>query len=160
MIVPGVAVDTTHRIFTLANLATVWVEANVHEGDFECSTAPEPRQGSASVAGLPRPLFEGEVIYTGDLVEEQEPDDQTPGQARESRPPAQAGHVRRGRDPQPPDRGRPLRIPTSAMPTEGSSTFVFVKDRVRNRFDRREVDAEAPRGEKVTVAAGSATATK
>ena len=31
MIVPGVAVDTTHRIFTLANLSTVWVEANVHE---------------------------------------------------------------------------------------------------------------------------------
>ncbi len=34
MIVPGVAVDTTHRIFTMANLSTVWVEASVHEGDF------------------------------------------------------------------------------------------------------------------------------
>src|SRR5262249_3030275 len=33
MIVPGVAVDSTHRIFTLADLSTVYVEANIHEHD-------------------------------------------------------------------------------------------------------------------------------
>ena len=48
MIVPGVAVDTTHRIFTLANLSTVWVEASVHESDFDMLAAQPGRRRSGS----------------------------------------------------------------------------------------------------------------
>ena len=48
MIVPGVAVDTTHRIFTLANLSTVWVEASVHESDFGMLARS---QGARSASG-------------------------------------------------------------------------------------------------------------
>ena len=54
MIVPGVAVDTTHRIFTLANLSTVWVEASVHESDFEHARPQPRREDPLPVAGLPR----------------------------------------------------------------------------------------------------------
>jgi cobalt-zinc-cadmium efflux system membrane fusion protein len=71
MIVPGVAVDTTHRIFTLADLSSIWVEANIHESDFGTlsgnTTGTKVRFYSPAYPGVE---FVGEVIYSGDLVED------------------------------------------------------------------------------------------
>ena len=65
MIVPGVAVDTTHRIFTLANLSTVWVEANIHESDFDMLARSRGGKIRFRSPAYPEREFEGEVIYTG-----------------------------------------------------------------------------------------------
>ena len=70
MIVPGVAVDTSRRIFTMANLSTVWIEANVHEGDFGMLARSRNGKVRFRSPAYPGREFEAEVIYTGDLVEE------------------------------------------------------------------------------------------
>ena len=98
LIVPGVAVDTTHRIFTMANLATVWVEVAIHESDFGALPAARTRR-SFSVAGLSRPQVQGRGDLHGRPRRREEPDHQAPGPRRKPRPRPQAGHVRRGRSP-------------------------------------------------------------
>src|SRR5262249_50687650 len=70
MIAPGAAVDTTHRIFTRANLETVWVEANIHESDFDRLARSEGGKIRFRPPAYPGQDFEGEVTYTGDLVDE------------------------------------------------------------------------------------------
>ncbi len=70
LIVPGVSVDLTSRLFTIADLSTVWLEVNVSEGDFGGLTnAPggEVRFGSPAYPGRD---FSGRVLYRGDLVDE------------------------------------------------------------------------------------------
>ena len=154
LMVPGVAVDTTHRIFTLANLATVWVEASVHEGDFAVLDRTRSRGGKVRFRSpaYPDRVFEGEVIYTGDLVEER---------SRTIKLLAKAQNPERLLRPGmfveveilSPRMHAALQIPTSALLADGSSTFVYVKTG-SDRFDRREVDAEAPRGDTVIVRGG------
>ena len=71
MIVPGVAVDTAHRIFTMANLSSVWVEASIPESDFDVLARSRNGKVRFRSPAYPGHKFEGEVIYAGDLVEEQ-----------------------------------------------------------------------------------------
>lgn len=153
MIVPGVAVDTTHRIFTMANLSSVWVEASVHEGDF--AMLANSREGTEvrfrSPAYLDRE-FEGTVIYSGDLVDEK---------SRTVKLLAKAENPDRLLKPGmfvevevlSPRTKAAVQIPASALLGEGSRTFVFVKTSP-DRFVRREVDAEPPRGDLVTIRRG------
>ncbi len=94
MIVPGVAVDTTHRIFTLANLETVWVEANVHESDFDPARREPGGRRPDPIPGVPRSDLPRQGPLHGRPGGREEPDDQAFGAGREPRPPAQARHVR------------------------------------------------------------------
>jgi multidrug efflux pump subunit AcrA (membrane-fusion protein) len=154
MIVPGVAVDRTHRIFTMANLATVWVEADVHEGDFEMLDGIRSRGGKFQFRSpaYPGRVFEGEVIYTGDLVEEK---------SRSVKLLARAENPERLLRPGmfvevevlSPRAGDVARIPASAMLTDGNMNYVYVKSGP-DTFIRREVDSETPRGEEVTIRSG------
>lgn len=156
MIVPGVAVDTTHRLFTMANLSSVWIEASVHEGDFDMLASSQ--EGSEvrfrSPAYLDRE-FEGTVIYSGDLVDEK---------SRSVKLLAKAANPDRLLKPGmfvevdilSPRKKAAVQIPASALLDEGSRTFVFVKT-APDRFVRREVDAEAPRGDLVTIRRGLET---
>jgi cobalt-zinc-cadmium efflux system membrane fusion protein len=153
MIVPGVAVDTTHRIFTMANLATVWVEASVPEGDFDL-LARSGRGGKVrfrSPAYLDR-VFEGEVIYSGDLVDEK---------SRTVKLLAKAENPERLLKPGmfvevevlSPRTEAAVQVPASALLAEEGRAFVFVK-KGADRFVRREVDAELPRGGIATIRRG------
>ena len=154
MIVPGVAVDTAHRIFTLANLADVWVEASVHESDFEMLDRVRRQGGKIRFTSpaYPDRSFEGTMIYSGDLVEEQ---------SRTVKLLARADNPDRLLRPGmfvevevlSPRAGEVARIPTSALLTEGSRHYVYVKVGP-DRFDRRDVDSETPRGDEVTVRSG------
>jgi RND family efflux transporter MFP subunit len=70
LIVPGVAVDVTHRIFTLANLEHVWIEANVNP-----SNLPYVNDGENVTIGFssdvyPERQFSAQLLYKGDLVAE------------------------------------------------------------------------------------------
>ncbi|WP_406694109.1 efflux RND transporter periplasmic adaptor subunit [Singulisphaera sp. Ch08] len=153
MIVPGVAVDITHRIFTMANLSSVWIEASVHEGDFDLLASSH--EGSEirfrSPAYLDRE-FEGTVIYSGDLVDEK---------SRSIKLLAKALNPDRLLKPGmfveveilSPRKKAAVQIPSSALLNEGDRTYVFVKTGP-DRFVRRDVDAEAPRGDLVTIRRG------
>ena len=152
MIVPGVAVDTTHRIFTMANLATVWVEANIHESDYHMlarSRGGKMRFRSPAYRELE---FEGEVIYTGDLVDEK---------SRTVKLLAKASNPERLLKP-----GmfvevdvfslhgqRTALVPTAALLTAGSRTTVYVRTGP-DHFTSREVDVESPRGDTTVVRRG------
>lgn len=68
-IVPGVVVDGTHHLFTMANLETVWVEAHVHEGDFNLLARGRGGRIEFTSPAYPGRTFPGTVLYTGDLVD-------------------------------------------------------------------------------------------
>ena len=139
-------------MFTLANLSTVWVEANVHENDFDMLSGTRGGQVRFHSPAYPDRVFDGEVTYTGDLVEEksrtvkllaraENPDRMLkPGMFveikilnRETRPTVQ--------------------IPSSAFLSDGERAFVYVKTGPEH-FERREVmTADAEQG-LVTVNSG------
>jgi cobalt-zinc-cadmium efflux system membrane fusion protein len=154
MIVPGVAVDTTHRIFTMANLATVWIEASVHEADFEMLDRIRKRGGQVRFRSpaYPGRVFEGEMIYSGDLVEEQSRSVKLLARAENPERLLRPGMFVEVEvlSPRP---NEVAQIPASAMLTDGGKHFVYVKTGP-DRFDRRDVDAETPRGESVTIRSG------
>ena len=152
MIVPGVAVDTTHRIFTMANLSTVWVEVSVHEGDFGKLARSRGQAIRFRSPAYPLRVFQGEVTYAGDLVEEK---------SRTVKLLAVASNPDRLLKPGmfvevevlSPRSAPATQVPASALLTQGSRTFVYVRHGP-DRYDRREVEAELPRGDEVTVLSG------
>ena len=152
MILPGVAVDTTHRIFTLANLSTVYVEVNVHENDFDMLERSRGGKIRFSSPAFPDRVFDGEVIYTGDLVEDT---------SRTVKLIARAGNPDRLLKPGMfvnveilgPQETLGLQIPTSALLMEGSQALVYVRTKP-DEFVERKVDIDFRQGEIASVRAG------
>jgi cobalt-zinc-cadmium efflux system membrane fusion protein len=70
LVVPGVAVDVTHRIFTLANLDHVWVEANINPSNLPYVQSDENVTITFDSDAYPGKKFEARLLYTGDLVVE------------------------------------------------------------------------------------------
>ena len=70
-IVPGVAVDPTRHIFMLADLNSVWIEASVHESNYALLAGSRGGTVELRTPAYPDRVFEGQVFYTGDLVDEQ-----------------------------------------------------------------------------------------
>ncbi len=68
-IVPGVVVDGTHRLFTMAGLETVWLEAYVHESDFDLLSRSKRGRVEFTSPAYPGEIFKGSVLYTGDMVD-------------------------------------------------------------------------------------------
>ncbi|WP_435015634.1 efflux RND transporter periplasmic adaptor subunit [Tundrisphaera sp. TA3] len=137
MIVPGVPVDLARRIFTMADLRSVWVEASVHESHFALLGASDGAEVLLSSPAYPGRTFAGKVIYTGDLVDEKSrmvkllARAENPG--RELKPGMYvdvAIHTQGGR--------KALVVPFSSLVTEADRTFVYVRDG-DERFRRRDV---------------------
>lgn len=153
MIVPGVAVDTTHRLFTMANLATVWVEASVHEGDFNLLG----RSGAGGKIRFRSPayedlVFDGEVIYSGDLVDEKSRTVKLLAKAENPDRLLKPGMFVEVEIMNPRDEAA-AQVPASAVLTEEGRSFVYVKTSAE-KFVRREVVPELPRGGVVTIRSG------
>jgi multidrug efflux pump subunit AcrA (membrane-fusion protein) len=68
-IVPGVYVDTTHRIFTLSDLSNVWVEVAIHESQYGALSRSRDAAVILSSPAYHGRQFPAEVIYTGDTVD-------------------------------------------------------------------------------------------
>lgn len=68
----GELVETTHKLFTVADLSTVWVVANVSEKDVSyvqrATTIPN-QPVEVSVAAYPDEIFKGTVAYVGDVLD-------------------------------------------------------------------------------------------
>jgi membrane fusion protein, heavy metal efflux system len=152
MIVPGVAVDTTHRIFTLANLSTVWIEASVHENDFPLLARTSGSDVRLLSPAYPGQVFTGKVIYTGDLVEEKSRAIKLLARAENPQRLLKPGMFVEVEILRPGD-GTVARVPTRALLTEGSRTFVYVRTGP-DTFIRREIECETQSDETATVRAG------
>jgi cobalt-zinc-cadmium efflux system membrane fusion protein len=68
----GELVETTHKLFAVADLSTVWVVANVSEKDVSyvqrATTVPN-QPVEVSVAAYPDDTFKGTVAYVGDVLD-------------------------------------------------------------------------------------------
>ncbi len=151
-IVPGVSVDTTHRIFTMANLSVVWVEANVHESNFGKLASSRGGRVRFHSPAYPDRAFDGTVIYTGDLVDEK---------SRSVKVLARADNPERLLKPgmyveveiHTHEPKAAIQVPATALLTEGDHYFVFVKTGPE-RFEHRSIETDDPSGERVTVQKG------
>jgi Cu(I)/Ag(I) efflux system membrane fusion protein len=138
-IVAGVVIDGQEQLFTMADLGEVWVEAHVHEGDFFLLQRAEGGTVQFTAAAYPGRVFEGRVLYTGDLVDEKSRTIRMIAQADNPDrllKPGMFVEIRvRAEDPQ----EVPL-APSSAILTEGDERLVFVQTGPE-RFERRVIRA-------------------
>jgi len=70
LVVPGVPVDVAHRIFTLANLEWVWIEANINPSNLAHIHEDKDVTIGFTSDAYPERRFEAKLLYTGDLVTE------------------------------------------------------------------------------------------
>ena len=152
MIVPGVAVSLGQKIFTIADLSTVWIEANVHESQF----GPLARSANARITlqspAYPGREFEGEVIYTGDVVEDVSRTVKLLARAVNPERLLKPGmfvdvkiRSRSGRS--------AILIPDSALMIDGKISYVFLRTGTE-QFERREVTSGPNDGGKVEILGG------
>jgi multidrug efflux pump subunit AcrA (membrane-fusion protein) len=137
LVVPGVAVDETHRIFTLADLSSVWVEVNVYESNFADLFSSRDVEVRIESPAYPGRTFQGQVLYTGDLVNEKSSSIRL--LARADNPdralkPGMFVEVVLVRTP----KEACVSVPSSAILTEGDTSFVYIQTGPES-FERREV---------------------
>lgn len=136
-VVPGVVIDGREQLFTMADLGEVWVEAHVHEGDFFMLRKAKGGSVRFTAAAYPGRVFEGTVLYTGDLVDEKSRTIRMIAEARNPDrllKPGMFVEIRvQGKDP-----GELPLTPSSAILTEGDEHFVFVQVGPE-RFERRVI---------------------
>ena len=68
----GELVETTHKLFAVADLSTVWVVANVSEKDvsyMQHSAAVPDQPVEVHVTAYPDDVFQGKVTYVGDVLD-------------------------------------------------------------------------------------------
>jgi membrane fusion protein, heavy metal efflux system len=68
LVVPGVAVEVAHRIFTLANLDHVWIEANINPANLVHLRNDRHVEVRFTSDAYPEQEFEAKVLYSGDMV--------------------------------------------------------------------------------------------
>jgi multidrug efflux pump subunit AcrA (membrane-fusion protein) len=151
-IVPGVAVDTTHRIFTMANLSTVWVEANIHESDFDMLARSRGGEVRFRSPAYPDRVFEGRVLYSGDVVEEKSRTVKLLAEAQNPDRLLKPGMFVEVEVVSP--RERPaVRVPETALLSQGDRSFVYVR-MGPDQFVPREVVADVPHSGSAVVRKG------
>jgi RND family efflux transporter MFP subunit len=151
-IVPGVYVDTTHRIFTLADLSSVWIEVNIHQSDFAALSRSRDAAVWITSPAYPGRRFEAEVLYTGDTVDDKTRTIKLLARAENSDRALKPGmfvevalHLKGSR--------QAILIPDAAMVTEDDHMIVFVQTGPE-RFERRPVVTGASDGDKVAILKG------
>lgn len=137
LIAPGISVDLTSRLFTIADLSTVWLEANVAEGDFAVLAHAKGAEIRFSSPAYPGREFAGRVVYRGDMVDEA---------SRSVKLLAAADNADRLLKPgmyvdvivRCPGEREAARVPDSALLTGNEGSFVYVRTHPE-RFERRSV---------------------
>ena len=151
-IVPGVVVDDTHRLFTMANIDNVWVEAQIHESDFDLLTRSKGGHVDLKTPSYPDETFPGKVIYTGDQVDKESRTvhllASAPNPDRKLKPGMFVNVAIQSA------RSRSLpRIPDAALLTSGTTRFVYVQ-LTPTQFARRDVTIGVRAGDQTTITHG------
>jgi multidrug efflux pump subunit AcrA (membrane-fusion protein) len=151
-IVPGVYVDTTHRIFTLADLSSVWIEVAIHQSRFGALSRSQDAGVVVYSPAYPGRRFAAEVIYTGDLVDPKSRTIKLLARAANRDRALKPGmfvevalHLKGSRP--------AVVIPDAALLAEGDHKTVFVQTGPE-RFERRPVVTGASDSDKVAILEG------
>jgi multidrug efflux pump subunit AcrA (membrane-fusion protein) len=151
-IVPGVYVDTTHRIFTLADLSSVWIEVAIHESRYGALSRSQDAEVLLTSPAYPGREFQAEVIYTGDMVDPKSRTIKLLARAENRDRALKPGmfvevalHLK-GAHPA-------IVIPDAALVTEGDHRVVFIQTGPE-QFERRPVETGASDGRQVAVLKG------
>lgn len=137
LVVPGVAVDTMHRIFTLADLSRVWIEVHVYEHNFAALAGGRDAEVRVTSPAYPGRIFPATVLHTGYMVDDKSRTVRLMAQAENADRTLKPGmfvevelvrHI-----------GAPaVRVPDTALVAESDRTLVFVR-RDDVTFERRDV---------------------
>jgi membrane fusion protein, heavy metal efflux system len=153
-ITKGEVVETTEKLFTVADLSEVWVLANIPEKDipFIYNNDRPVETAEVRVSSYPNEVFQGKITYVGDVLD---PSTRTmrlrlelPNPHRKLKPEMYAT-IRVHSNPQP----GVLAVPESAVQRDRDNRFVFVQ-RDPESFEVREVTLGESNGEFVKVLAG------
>lgn len=151
----GEVVETTEKLFVVADLSEVWVRANIPEKDIpfvHAVHAAGGRQAEVRINAYPREIFKGTITYVGDVLD---PTTRTM-QLRLELPnpegrlkPEMFATIRLYSEPQP-DR---LTVPEAALQRDQNRTFVFVQ-RNAQEYEVREVQIGESDGTLITILGG------
>jgi RND family efflux transporter MFP subunit len=137
-IVPGVAVDPTKQIFMLADLSSVWIEASVHESNYSLLAGSRGGTVELHTPAYPNRVFEGQVFYTGDLVDPQSRGIKLMARAKNADRSLKPGMFVQVDISSKSTRKTP-HVPQTAVLTGDDDTFVYIQTGP-NRFQRRAVE--------------------
>ena len=148
----GLNVDTSSKLFTVVDLSTVWIVADVYEKDF--SRVRVGSRATVTTTAYPDLVLQGRVSYIDPQVN---PDTRTAQARIEVRNPR--GELRLGMyaDIQVSDGAAASAaiVPRSAIQTVGDRQVVYVVNpKEAGKFVEREVRLGTSRGEEVEVVAG------
>lgn len=151
----GEVVETTEKLFVVADLSEVWVRGNIPEKDIpfvHSVQASGGTQAEVRINAYPREIFKGTITYVGDVLD---PATRTM-QLRLELPnpegrlkPEMFATIRLHSEPQP-DR---LAIPDTAIQRDQGRTFVFVQ-RAADEFEVRDVQTGESNGTLTTILGG------
>lgn len=151
----GEVVETTEKLFVVADLSEVWVRANIPEKDIpfvHAVHASGGRQAEVHINAYPRETFKGTITYVGDVLD---PATRTM-QLRLELPnpegrlkPEMFATIRLFSESQP-DR---LTVPETALQRDQNRTFVFVQ-RNAGEYEVREVQPGESNGTLITILDG------
>lgn len=151
----GEVVETTDKLFVVADLSEVWVQANVPEKDIpfvHSVHASGGRQAEVRVTAYPKELFKGTITYVGDVLD---PATRTMqlrlelSNADGRLKPEMFATIRLSSEPQP-DR---LAVPEAALQRDQDRTFVFIQ-RDAEVYEVREVQVGESNGTFTTILGG------
>ncbi len=151
----GEVVETTEKLFVVADLSEVWVRANIPEKDISfvhSVHASGGTQAEVRINAYPREIFNATITYVGDVLD---PATRTM-QLRLELPnpegrlkPEMFATIRLYSESQP-DR---LAVPESALQRDRDRTFVFVQ-RSANEYEVRDVQIGESNGTLTTILGG------
>jgi cobalt-zinc-cadmium efflux system membrane fusion protein len=151
----GEVVETTEKLFVVADLSEVWVRANIPEKDIpfvHSVHASGGTQAEVRINAYPREIFKGTITYVGDVLD---PATRTM-QLRLELPnpegrlkPEMFATIRLYSESQP-DR---LAVPEASLQRDQDRTFVFVQ-RNANEYEAREVQTGESNGTHTTILGG------
>jgi cobalt-zinc-cadmium efflux system membrane fusion protein len=148
----GLNVDTATKLFTIVDLSTVWIVANVYEKDF--SLVRVGSEVALTTSARPELTLRGRVAY----IDPQVSDDTRTAKAR-IEVPNPGGELRLGMYADVVVAGASgassLRVPRSAVQNVGDRTVVYLANpKEPGKFIEREVRLSPSSGEQVEVVSG------
>ncbi|MDO8357177.1 MAG: efflux RND transporter periplasmic adaptor subunit [Nitrospirota bacterium] len=151
----GEVVETTEKLFVIADLSEVWVLANIPERDIafvHASHASGGRQVEVRINAYPKEVMTGTITYVGDVLD---PATRTM-QVRLELPnpdgrlkPEMFATIRLSSEPQPDQ----LVVPDAALQQDQGRTFVFVQ-RDADTYEARDVQIGESNGIATTILGG------
>jgi cobalt-zinc-cadmium efflux system membrane fusion protein len=150
----GEVVETTEKLFVVADLSEVWVLANIPEKDIPyVYTGTQPvKSAEIRVTAYPEEVFQGRVTYVGDVLDPQTRTMrmrlEVPNLHRKLKP-AMYATVRISSKPE----ANVLMVPEAAVQRDRDRRFVFVQ-KDASSFEARSVKLGDSNGEAIKVLEG------